>query len=219
MKSLLVRLTSITSNMYLYLNREKVGKVSSTLMKQPTIRRCLNELKKHHPDTYYHSLRVARLSIDLAIENKLPMPTVKLLGKAALLHDYGKHKIDPEILSKEGGLNKRELEIMREHPHVGMMELKKFISKQVGEIIACHHDFKTHTDHLSRYGTCNPTLVNQIVAAADMYDALCCPRAYKKAYGVEKVKTIMNEEFSGRRQLIDQLIRRPLNPGLEPSTI
>lgn len=205
--------------MYLYLNPEKVNKVSKELRRQALIKRCLKELKAHHPDTYYHSLRVARLSIDLAIENKLPMPTVKLLGKAALLHDYGKHRIDPEILSKEGGLDKRELEVMKEHPHMGMVELKKYISKQVGEIIACHHDFNTRSCN-DQYGrTCNPTLLNQIVAAADMYDALCCPRSYKKAFAAEKVKNIMNEEFTGRPHLIEQLAKRLINPDLNATPI
>ena len=202
--------------MYLYLNRERVEKIFKEIKRQVTIKRCLRELKRHHPDTYFHSLRVAKLSIDIAIENRLPLSAIKMIGKAALLHDYGKHRIPQEILSKASRLTEKEIEIMKEHPRIGMMELRKYISKQVGEIIVCHHEFKASPYPRHRQSGCHDTLINQIVAAADMYDALSFPRAYKKAYPAAKVKNIMTEEFTGRASLIEQLSKRLLNNELVP---
>lgn len=204
--------------MYLYLNRKAVDKISGRIRREALVRQCLRDLKAHHPETYYHSIRVCRLSIDLAIENKLPLKVVKTIGRAGMLHDYGKYKIDRNVLSKCGGLDEAELALMSEHPRLGMIALERFISKQAGEIIACHHNFKC-TFKKDPIQVCNPTLINQIVAAADMYDALCCPRAYKEAFGAEKVKGIMEKEFSGEQSLIDQLVKRPLNPELSFQTL
>lgn len=167
------------------------------LMAEKCTKRFLEILKNHHEDTYHHSLRVAKLSIDLALDNSLPMKTVKLIGHAALLHDFGKSKIDPKILSKCEPLTQLEKLMMEKHSRVGAQELKRHLPKKARKIIVSHH---------------NPMhRLAQIVSAADMYDALSSPRAYKEAFDFDKVFEIMNLQFMGRKTFIHQLTSRERN--------
>lgn len=164
------------------------------LTSQKCTKKFLSILKNHHEDTYHHSLRVAQLSIDLALDNSLPLKTVKLVGEAALLHDYGKSKIDSKILSKCDSLTQLEKIIMERHSRIGEMELKRCIPKKARKIIATHHK-PTHK-------------LAQIVSAADMYDALSTPRSYKEAFALDKVIEIMHAQFAGKKIFIHQLYYR-----------
>ena len=209
--------------MYTYIHSVKVREIYHRLLNQKNTKRYLGELKEHHRETYDHSLRVAKLSIDLALENRLPIRTVKTIGRAALLHDYGKSRIDEEILSKRGPLDEGELALMKRHPRLGLVELEKFLTHEVRKIIISHHEFKAEpyprTVHERRENIrlapkdrrkqlSNP--LTQIVAAADMYDALSFSRSYKESFPPFKVKQIMLEQFTGHPSLINQLFKRVL---------
>ncbi|OHA91614.1 MAG: hypothetical protein A2758_00690 [Candidatus Zambryskibacteria bacterium RIFCSPHIGHO2_01_FULL_49_18] len=180
---------------YLYRHPEKVETLIKELQKEDHTASFLEVLKTHHHDTFAHSIRVAKLSIDLALENNLPIKVVRVIGHAALLHDFGKTKIDRKILSKSEPLNWWEKLIMKWHPQLGLSELRGVVSQEIRVIIASHH---------------RPIdAMTEIVSAADMYDALSSPRAYKDGFDLEKVEAIMLEQFSGKKILIDQLTKIP----------
>lgn len=181
--------------MYSYRHPEEVETILKELMGQTCTSRFLGIIKSHHEDTYEHSIRVAGLSIDLAIENGLSAKTVRLIGQAAILHDYGKSKINVKILSKCSTLTPLETLIVTKHSKIGAQELKKFLPKRARIIIDRHHS--------------PVNLMSEIVSAADMYDALIFPRAYKDGYELDKVSSIMLEQFAGKRALIHQLTKRP----------
>lgn len=164
------------------------------MISQKCTHKFLNILKNHHEDTYHHSLRVAKLSIDIALDHSLPLKTVKLTGLAALLHDYGKSKIDSKILSKCDSLTELERMIVEKHSRIGEQELRGCVPKKARKIIGAHH----HPIHK----------LAQIVSAADMYDALSTPRSYKEAFNLEKVIEIMHEQFAGKKIFIHQLHHR-----------
>lgn len=182
--------------MYHYRHPEEVERIISELARHDYTAKCLRIIKSHHEDTHDHCVRVAKLSIDLALEHGLPEKTVRVIGCAALLHDYGKSRIDAKILSKPGTLTKLEILLVTTHSRIGAQELKKFLPKAARRIIDSHH---------------HPlgSLLAQIVSAADMYDALTFPRAYKKGFPMEKALAIMLEQFNGKRLLINQLSKRP----------
>lgn len=210
--------------MYRYRNQKQVLAVFDMLRKERGTKKYLDVLKTHHKDTYEHSLRVAKLSIDLALEHRLPLQIVKTIGRAALLHDFGKHLIDEKILSKSGPLDKKELSLMNRHPRLGITELKKFLSPVAKKIIISHHEFKAKPyprSFADRRESIRPVWherrkiisrdpLAQIVAAADMYDALSFPRSYKERYHLDKVRHIMIEEFAGQPSLIEELSKRPV---------
>ena len=113
------------------------------------------------------------------------------ISRAAALHDIGKIGIPDAILLKPGRLTPEEFEVMKTHTTIGCDILEKFRSEQTDEdefyrycyeICRYHHerwDGKGYPDHLA--GDEIP-ISAQIVAVADVYDALVSPRVYKSAY-------------------------------------
>lgn len=113
------------------------------------------------------------------------------ISRAAALHDIGKIGIPDAILLKPGRLTPEEFEIMKTHTTIGCDILEKFRNAQSDEdefyrycyeICRYHHerwDGNGYPDHLA--GDEIP-ISAQIVAVADVYDALVSPRVYKSAY-------------------------------------
>ncbi len=105
------------------------------------------------------------------------------------LHDIGKIAIADAILSKPGKLTPEEMAIMRTHVTIGARILENGSSDLIktAELIAqSHHerwDGAGYPDKLS--GTDIP-IEARVVAIADVFDALCSERPYKKAWPIEK---------------------------------
>lgn len=109
--------------------------------------------------------------------------------RASVLHDIGKIGIPDAILLKPGRLTPEEFEIMKSHTTIGCELLEKFHRNRGDDfyhycydICRYHHerwDGKGYPDHL--VGDEIP-IYTQVVAIADVYDALVSPRVYKSAY-------------------------------------
>ncbi len=124
------------------------------------------------------------------------------IARASALHDIGKIGIPDAILLKPGRLTPEEYEIMKTHMTIGCDILEKFHENQTEdfyrycyEICRYHHerwDGNGYPDHL--VGDEIP-ISAQIVAVADVYDALVSPRVYKSVYANnEAFDMIMNGE-------------------------
>ena len=125
-----------------------------------------------------------------------------LIARASVLHDIGKIGIPDAILLKPGALTGEEYEIMKTHTTIGYDVLQKFYRDKTSEFarycyeICRHHherwDGNGYPDHLA--GDDIP-LSAQVVAIADVYDALISPRVYKSSYATEVAfEMIMNGE-------------------------
>lgn len=111
------------------------------------------------------------------------------ITRASALHDIGKIGIPDSILLKPGRLTTEEFEVMKTHTTIGCDILEKFYGNQTGsfyrysyDICRYHHerwDGNGYPDHL--VGEEIP-LSAQVVAIADVYDALVSPRVYKSVY-------------------------------------
>ena len=116
-----------------------------------------------------------------------------LIATASALHDIGKVGIDEKILNKPGKLTKEEFEIMKTHTLIGAQMLDNLdmyrnekLLKLAYEICRWHHeryDGGGYPDGLK--GEEIPVSA-QVVALADVYDALTSERCYKDAYSHEK---------------------------------
>jgi putative nucleotidyltransferase with HDIG domain len=193
-----------------------------SLLKEGAIQQYLNSLKEHHPETYHHSVRVGLLCLDIGLELDLEQPELTLLGYAGLLHDIGKRKIPEAILSKTSPLSPAEREIMKEHPRLGFLELDQAGFEVVGAAVVSHHEFKVapyprqgadrrrgRRDGGGRRGESElAPFLGEIVAVADMYDALSNRRAYKPAMPKDKVEEVLREQFTGRESLIESVMQR-----------
>lgn len=114
---------------------------------------------------------------------------ISLICTASALHDIGKIAISADILNKPGRLTPEEFETMKTHSLVGAEMLENLpayenepLIKTAYEICRWHHeryDGRGYPDGLK--GDEIP-ISAQIVALADVYDALISDRCYKKAF-------------------------------------
>ena len=133
---------------------------------------------------------------------------------ASALHDIGKIGIDEKILNKPGKLTPEEFEVVKTHSMLGaemLHQLGNFneqpLLQTAYEIARWHHerwDGRGYPDGLK--GDEIP-ISAQLVALADVYDALTSERCYKKAFSHEKaVQMILNGECGAFNPLLLQCL-------------
>ena len=141
---------------------------------------------------------------------RLSQTDISVISTASALHDIGKIAIPEEILNKPGRFTPEEFAIMKTHSVIGADMLKGLPSyqneplvKAAYEICRWHHerwDGRGYPDGLK--GDDIP-ISAQIVALADVYDALTSERVYKPPFAHEKaVKMILNGECGAFNPLV-----------------
>ncbi|MGV3491975.1 MAG: HD-GYP domain-containing protein [Devosia sp.] len=138
-------------------------------------------------DTGGHVSRVAQISALLASALGLPNERCRMIYLAAPLHDIGKIGIADAILGKPGRLTPDEMQIMREHVSIGARILENGTSDVIrtAELIAqSHHERWDGTGYPDRLAGSDIPIEARIVALADVFDALCSERPYKKAWPI-----------------------------------
>ena len=119
---------------------------------------------------------------------------IRMITTASALHDIGKISIPDEILNKPGRLTAEEFAVIKGHARAGANMLSELpldqkeepLVKTAYEICRWHHeryDGGGYPDGLK--GEEIPVSA-QVVALADVYDALTSERCYKDAYSHEK---------------------------------
>ena len=126
----------------------------------------------------------------------------QLVVTASALHDIGKIGIDAKILNKPGSLTKEEFEIMKTHTLIGASMLERMKVYQDEAMVQIAHDIcRWHHERYDGKGYPDGLrgdeipISAQVVALADVYDALTSERVYKKAYTHEEaIQMILNGE-------------------------
>ena len=155
-----------------------------------------------------HVRRIHDITIHLLLNTPLgggiSPAEIDLIGIAAITHDVGKIAIPDAILNKPGRLTPEEFEIMKTHTVQGarllsqIPQMKDFGAYQYAYDIALHHherwDGSGYPDGLR--GDEIP-IWSQVVALADVYDALVSKRCYKEAYGYDQALQMILEGQCG----------------------
>ncbi|MEM9646713.1 MAG: diguanylate cyclase, partial [Planctomycetota bacterium] len=101
----------------------------------------LGALSYRDSDTAEHSCRVADICVRMA-DDMLDQRQIHVLEVAGLLHDIGKIGVPDHVLLKPGKLTNEEWELMGQHDAIGVDIIEgTFNSKELAEIIHCHHAF------------------------------------------------------------------------------
>ncbi len=140
-------------------------------------------------ETGEHVSRVARISRLIAEALGFDARRCRTIYLAAPLHDIGKIGISDAILGKPGKLDADEMRRMREHVSIGARILENgdsAIIRTAALIARSHHERWDGTGYPDRLSGEDIPAEARIVALADVFDALCSERPYKKAWPLEK---------------------------------
>ena len=141
---------------------------------------------------------------------------IPIVCDAAALHDIGKIALPEEVLNKPGRLTEEEFAIIRTHPGTGAEMLSHVpvgsdepLVRYARDICRWHHeriDGRGYPDGL--VGNEIPVYA-QVVALADVYDALTADRCYRAAFSHDKAMEMIRAGECGRfdPDLIECLIR------------
>lgn len=175
------------SLLYISLSDSKINLKTDELSKQ--IERLENK------DDYLkgHNYRVSKYALIILEEMRLKLNTDNL-NYAASYHDIGKIKISPDIVHKESSLTPKEFEVMKMHPIYSYEIIKPILGEDIAYIAKCHHeklDGSGYPLHLK--GDAIP-IEAQIIAVADIFDALTTKRTYRDAYSFNDAIKIMEAD-------------------------
>lgn len=153
-----------------------------------------------HVNRIYDVVKLMLLRTDLG--KGLSVEEIDSISLAAIMHDVGKIGIPDSILNKPGKLTPEEFAVMKTHTVQGELLLSRITQLRSSAVydyaldIARHHHERWDGsgypdglvgDQISKWA--------QVVALADVYDALTNERRYKRAYSHEKaMEMILNGE-------------------------
>ncbi|PYB70392.1 two-component system response regulator [Rhizobium wuzhouense] len=140
-------------------------------------------------ETALHLERVAVIARMIAEELGIDSATCEKIYLASPLHDVGKIGVSDAILLKAGPLDAGEMDQMRAHATLGAEILEgseSAIIRIASTIAGSHHEKWDGTGYPKRLSGDAIPLEGRIVAIADVFDALCSERPYKKAWPVDE---------------------------------
>lgn len=147
------------------------------------------------PFTYRHSNGVAEAAVQIACWLGLSPREVKLIRRAALVHDIGKLSVSNSILEKPGKLDSEEWKVVRDHPYYTLEILKRIPGfAGVSEDAASHHERLDGSGYWRGYSADQLPLSARILAVADVFDALHAKRPYRDSMRLEKVFEVMRAD-------------------------
>jgi putative two-component system response regulator len=139
-------------------------------------------IEARDPHTQGHCERLADYGRRLARRVGMRGEDIVAIERGGYLHDLGKVAVPDAVLFKPGPLTVAEFEIIKTHPAVGeriCMPLRTLA--QVFPIIRQHHERLDGTGYPDGLRGSAIALTSQIIAFADVYDALTSDRPYRAA--------------------------------------
>lgn len=167
-------------------NSKRVMKVIKNFvtvtMHDPTTLLGLAMIKDYDNYTFNHSVNVGVLAMALAATLSMDKKQIEEIGAAGLLHDVGKTGIDKKILNKPGRFTSSEFEVMKKHPEIGAMIIRKMegFSETIAHGVLGHHIMHNRKGYPEWAQGEAFGIVAEIISIADCYDACTTLRCYQR---------------------------------------
>lgn len=145
---------------------------------------------------FSHATNVSVVAMIIGRELKLDKAVVKNLGLAALLHDYGMVKIDPQIYEQTQELTPEQWGELKRHPEYGyeLLAASKDFSEEILNGIRQHHERVDGSGYPWNLQGEQIGLFGRIIAVADVYDACVSPRKHRhRMTPYESLKCLLSD--------------------------
>ena len=165
-----------------------------------------------------HIRVLARLLLEQLVKRTdrygLTARDIEVIELTAALHDIGKIALSSDILNKPGQLKPEEFSVMRDHAMIGAnmllelgLSMDEPVVKSAYEICRWHHERWDGSGYPDGLAGDDCPISAQVVALADVYDALTTDRIYKKALPHEvAVKLILEGQTGAFNPLLLQCL-------------
>jgi HD-GYP domain-containing protein (c-di-GMP phosphodiesterase class II) len=156
----------------------------------------LARLKSVDEYTYTHVVNVCILTMSQAESLGFKGEQLYQIGIASVLHDAGKLFIPDQILNKPGRLTDNERSVIETHTVKGaqyILGLKNIPKLAVLGSLE-HHIKYDGTGYPNIAKNWRPNVVSQMIAIADVFDAMRSRRVYKDSKPVSLIVKILREE-------------------------
>lgn len=165
-----------------------------------------------------HSEEVATYALLIAETLGLSKEENNKLMRASLLHDIGKIGLKEEILLKPTKLTKKEYDIIKKHPSIGVQIIGSITSLQeTVPIILHHHEHYDGNGYPANLKGENIPLSSRILAVADAYQAMISDRPYRKTLGqteaLEELQKNAGSQFDP--QIVQAFLKIMKKPDIE----
>lgn len=158
-------------------------------------------MQNYNNYTYEHSVNVTVIAILICNHMKLSQYRTYEIAMGCMLHDLGKTKVSKKILDKPAKLTEEEFKEIKKHPITGYEFVKnnKTLSPGIKQIILSHHEKIDGTGYPLGLKGEEICMGARICAVADVFDAMCSERPYKKAIplpeSIRKMKLTMSKKL------------------------
>ena len=147
------------------------------------------------PFTYRHSNGVADAALEIGQAFGMSTRDLKLLRRAALLHDVGKLSVSNTILEKPDKLTDEEWKVVHDHPYYTFQILNRIPGfEELAAEAAAHHEKLDGSGYWRGWHAEQMSSFARILVVADIFDALRAKRPYRDSLPLEKVFEIMRKD-------------------------
>jgi HD-GYP domain-containing protein (c-di-GMP phosphodiesterase class II) len=176
--------------------RSFTKKIQSDFIATKTVVRSMLFYNCDNHDIYRHSINVSAISFILGKWLGFNESEINLLTYSAMLHDFGKMKIDSKILNKKGKLSYSENEILKSHTIYGYDFVKAipYLDPSVSFGVLMHHERMDGSGYPLGITGDKIHKFAKVIAIADLFDSIISNNYSSKVYSTFDALKIIHEE-------------------------
>ena len=144
--------------------------------------------------TVIHTMSTRTFALELGRLMRVPAADLQILYYGSLLHDIGKIAIPISILEAPRRLTEEEMRVMQGHVVMTDKILRGVMDERIVNVAAKHHEKLDGSGYPKGIGAADLSMLERIIAVADILSALYGKRSYKEAFPPEKIKEILLED-------------------------